>query len=74
MDDEKALLQTIKERDAMESAFSKAYELVMGKPMEWSSVYNAPEALADIEERLFWERKRAKILVAEKIRDAREQK
>lgn len=46
----------IAKRDAMEEAFSKAYELVMGQPMEWSSAYNQAEALGDMEERLVADR------------------
>lgn len=44
--------EEIANRDAMEEAFSKAYALVIGAPMEWSSAYNQAEALGDMEERL----------------------
>ncbi len=40
----------------MERAFSDAYELVMGEPMEWSSDYHTTEALRDMELRLRRER------------------
>lgn len=51
--------EEIANRDAMEEAFSKAYSLVMGQPMEWSSAYNQAEALDDMEERLASDRTEA---------------
>lgn len=53
---ERALIEEIANRDHFEKAFSEAYALVMGEPMEWSSVYNVPEALRDMELRLRRER------------------
>lgn len=47
--EEQAHGHTIDQRDAMERAFSDAYELVMGKPMEWSSAYNTAQALRDMD-------------------------
>lgn len=40
---------TIDQRDAMEQAFSRAYELVMARPVVWSSAYHTEEALRDME-------------------------
>lgn len=55
--DERALEQEIANRDAMEEAFSDAYELVMSERMEWSSAYGVKEALHDMEVQLDRERR-----------------
>lgn len=52
MDDGRALMQEISNRDRLERAFSDAYEIVMGEPMEWASNYNEAEALGDMELRM----------------------
>ena len=44
--------KVIAERDAMEGAFSAAYEIIMGREMEWTSAYDTPEALSDMAERV----------------------
>ena len=53
---EQDLTEEIANRDRFEKAFSDAYALVMGEAMEWSSNYNEPDALRDMELRLRRER------------------
>lgn len=48
MNEERAHLQTIDERDAAEEAMSQAYYLVTGNSPQWSNMFGYPEALEDI--------------------------